>query len=53
MGSEVDFKRKLHELLYYICCRRYPGVSPMVNYIRARNQANYCLEAIGEKLDEE
>lgn len=52
-----EAKRKLHELLYYVAMNNRPrggfiNYTPMVCYISARNQANYCLEALGERLDE-
>ena len=51
-----EAKRKLHEMLYYVAMGRRPrggNITPLKCYIAAQNQANYCLEALGEKLDYE
>lgn len=51
-----EAKRKLHEMLYYVAMSNRPrgsSYSAMRCYIAARNRANYCLAALGEKLDED
>ena len=51
-----EAKRKLHEMLYYVAMSNRPrgsSYSTLKCYITARNQANWILESIGEKLDEE
>lgn len=50
-----EAKRKLCEMLYYVAMSNRPrgsSYSTMRCYIAARNRANYILEAIGERLDE-
>lgn len=53
IGMTKEQKEILVKMLYFINYRRFISVSFIRNYIRARNQANWILAAIGEKLEDE
>lgn len=44
-------KQALHRMFYYQLLNN-TVIHPMQCYIWARDRANYCLEALGESLDE-
>ena len=44
-------KQVLLEMIYYQIMDWYPNAIPLKMYVIARERANYCLEALGEKLD--